>query len=165
MQVCEVMKKMIEYSEGNVNNINHLLKVYAYAKTIGELENLSVHDQFILETAAVIHDIACPLCRRKYGDVDGKHQEIESEALVREFFRDEDLAFDVLERLVFLVSHHHTYTNVEGMDHQILLEADYLVNADESNHSREQIENAASNIFKTEAGTALLRSIYPGELE
>ena len=25
--------------------------------------------------AAVVHDIACPLCREKYGNTNGKHQE------------------------------------------------------------------------------------------
>ena len=40
MQIAEVMKKMVAYSEGNTHDINHLLKVWAYAKTIGELEKL-----------------------------------------------------------------------------------------------------------------------------
>ena len=32
------------------------------------------------------------------------------------------------------MTHHHTYTGVDGIDYQILLEADYLVNADESHY-------------------------------
>ena len=32
-----------------------------------------------------IHDIACPLCREKYGNTNGKHQEEESTTLVEAF--------------------------------------------------------------------------------
>jgi hypothetical protein len=37
-----------------------------------------------------------------------------------------------VDRVAFLVGHHHTFTGVDGIDWQILLEADYLVNASES---------------------------------
>lgn len=77
---------MIEFYKGNRHDVNHFLKVWAMAKTIGELEGLDRHTQEVLELAAVIHDIACPLCREKYGDTDGKHQELESPALVEAFF-------------------------------------------------------------------------------
>ena len=41
------------------------MKVYAFAKLIGESENLDKNTQNILETAAILHDIACPVCRKK----------------------------------------------------------------------------------------------------
>lgn len=40
MTVSEWIKKMIVYSGGNRYDIAHFLKVYAYAKTIGECEHL-----------------------------------------------------------------------------------------------------------------------------
>ncbi len=45
---------------------DHFLKVYAFAKTLGEAEGLDARTQETLELAAVVHDIACPLCREKY---------------------------------------------------------------------------------------------------
>ena len=36
MTVAEVVRKMVEYSKGDLHDINHFMKVYAYAKTIGE---------------------------------------------------------------------------------------------------------------------------------
>jgi len=86
MIVSTAIQKMIEFYKGNRHDVNHFLKVWAMAKTIGELEGLDRHTQEVLELAAVIHDIACPLCREKYGDTDGKHQELESPALVEAFF-------------------------------------------------------------------------------
>lgn len=40
MNVAEITKKMIAVSNGNLHDIDHFLKVWAIAKTIGELEAL-----------------------------------------------------------------------------------------------------------------------------
>lgn len=77
MTISEIMQKMIAFSNGNRHDINHLLKVWGYAKTIGDTEKLDADTQFLLETAAITHDIACPLCREKYGNTNDKYQEAE----------------------------------------------------------------------------------------
>ena len=160
MTVACAVEKMIEFYKGNIHDIDHFLKVWAYAKTIGEEEGLDGKTLKTLELAAVVHDISCPLCREKYGNTNGKNQEKESAALVREFFAEvSDDAVDI-ERIVRLVSHHHTYSPVDGIDHRILLEADFLVNASESSYSKAAIENAREKIFRTNCGTRLLSSIY-----
>lgn len=161
MQIAEIMEKMITYSRGNLHDVNHLLKVWGYAKTIGELEGLDRETQFILETAAITHDIACPLCREKYGNTDGKHQEKEGEPLVRDFLKDTGMTEAQIDRVAYLVGHHHTLSHIQGMDYQILIEADYLVNADESGYSLDNIENFGRRIFKTRAGRALLGAMWP----
>ena len=56
MTVAEVVKKMVEYSKGDLHDINHFMKVYAYAKTIAEGENLSPEQQKLVEVTAVVHD-------------------------------------------------------------------------------------------------------------
>lgn len=61
MKISLITENMIEYSGGNLHDISHFMKVWAYAKTLCELEGLVGHTQFILETAALVHDIACPL--------------------------------------------------------------------------------------------------------
>ena len=71
MIVSTAIQKMIAFYKGNHHDINHFLKVWSMAKTIGELEGLDGHTQEVLELTAVVHDIACPLCREKYGDADG----------------------------------------------------------------------------------------------
>lgn len=78
MLVTTAIENMIEFYEGNIHDIDHFLKVWALAKTIGEAEKLDAKTQEILEVASVIHDIACPLCRVKYGNTNGAHQEAES---------------------------------------------------------------------------------------
>lgn len=158
--IAQILEKMILHSGGNARDVNHFMKVWAYAKTIGELEHLDEETQFILEAAAAVHDIACPLCLEKYGNTNGEHQEKEGMPLVREFLQGSGIEESRIERIAWLVGHHHTYTGIDGMDYQILLEADYLVNADEMQDSREQIRNFRSRVFRTQAGIRLLESIF-----
>ena len=160
MLVTTAIENMIEFYEGNIHDIDHFLKVWALAKTIGEAEKLDAKTQEILEVAAVIHDIACPLCRVKYGNTNGAHQEAESGPLVEEFLSKLPVGTLDVSRIKWLVEHHHTYTNVDGMDYQILLEADFLVNAGESGYSKEMIENTCKNVFRTATGKHLLKNMY-----
>ena len=158
--ISKIMKKMVEFSDGNIRDIEHFIKVYGYAKTIGELEGLDKETQFVLELAAISHDIACPLCREKYGSTRGNLQELESPELIRHFFAGESLSAEQIERICWLVAHHHTTDNVQDIDHRILLEADYLVNAAEQNQSRDKILAAKELFFETESGKTLLDNIF-----
>lgn len=158
--INNVLAKMITYSDGNKHDIAHFLKVYTYARMIGEMENLSERQQETLEIAAVIHDIACPVCRKKYDNTNGSNQEKESPELVEDFLKDIEIDPEMKSRINYLVSHHHTYTNVDGIDYRILLEADFLVNADESEMSEKAILTARKRVFATNTGKNLLTSIY-----
>lgn len=160
MTVSEIMIKMIEYSNGNIHDINHFMKVYTYAKTIAECEKVTSDEQRVIEIAAIIHDIACPLCREKYGNTNGKLQEKESAILVEKFLCGTELPKTVVDRIVFLVTHHHTPQEIDGIDYQILIEADYLVNADEADYSESNIRNTMELIFRTSTGKKLLQSVY-----
>ena len=151
---------MIARSNGNLRDINHFMKVYSYALTIGRLEKLDPQTLEILEVTALIHDIAVPLCRMKYGSTAGNYQEAESEALVKEFLGGLGLPEYIVGRAAYLAAHHHTYTGVDGADYRILLEADFLVNADEGNLSREAIEYAEKQFFRSESGKRLLRLMF-----
>lgn len=66
---------------------------------------------------------------------------------------------NVIDDIIY-AAHHHTYHPVNGIEHQILLEADFLVNADESNLKPEAIKTFCKNIFKTETGIRFLKDIY-----
>ena len=158
--VGEITAKMIEFYQGDRPSIAHFLKVYSYAKTIGELEGFDEDVLTTLEIAAIVHDIACPLCRKKYGSATGNLQEQESEALLRPFLAEFQLSEVMRERVIALVCRHHTYTGVDGLDCQALLEADYLVNADEGNLSSQEIQAFRDRVFRTESGIRLLNSIF-----
>lgn len=158
---AQLIDKMIQQSQGNQHDIQHFLKVYAYAQTIAALEGLSPEEQRSAEIAAIVHDIACPLCREKYGDTSGRHQEQEGTALAEAFLADTELPETLRRRVVYLVGHHHSWKDVDGLDYQVLLEADYLVNAQEAGYSAENIRTAEGTLFRTDTGKRLLREGFP----
>ena len=160
VDINKVLEQMIDYSEGNLHDIAHLVKVHSFAEQIGKLEHIPDDTQEILELAAIVHDIACPLCREKYGNTNGKYQEKEGGPLAREFLTGCGVPSDEVERVAYLVEHHHTYSPVDGLDYQILLEADFLVNADGSHLGRESIEKMRDKVYRTDTGIRLLESMY-----
>ena len=100
MLISRIAQKIIRESDGNLHDINHLLKVYSYARTIGVAEGLPAEAETILEAAALLHDIACPLCRIKYGSTDGTYQEQEGGPLARAFLQDSGLSPEAIDRVV-----------------------------------------------------------------
>lgn len=165
MKTAAVIEKMIKCSKGNVRDISHFMKVWGFARILGELEVLEPEEQELLEITATIHDIACPLCREKYGSCPGNLQEQESPALVREFLEEFVFATKFVEKVCWLVAHHHTYDEVDGIIHRILLEADFLVNAHECNASPEEIREMYEKVFRTHGGKKLLKEMYPSAWE
>ncbi|GHU94955.1 HD family phosphohydrolase [Clostridia bacterium] len=159
-KLSELIKLMSEYESGVPHRVQHFLKVYGFAKTIGELEGLPSDVQFILETAAIVHDIGIKPSIEKYGSSAGKYQEQEGGTVAKAMLV--QLGFDatVIDRICFLVRHHHTYTDVDGLDYQILLEADFLVNMLEEKMTQPTIRSAYDKVFKTEAGKQLCRYQY-----
>ena len=79
-------------------------------------------------------------------------------------FLNQILPKEFVDRVSYIVSHHHTITGIDGIDYQIMIEADYLVNADESNFSGNNVRNMLEKVFKTETGKFLLQSMYQKRL-
>jgi hypothetical protein len=66
----------------------------------------------------------------------------------------------VIERVCWLIAHHHTYTDIQGMDYQILVEADFLVNAFEDEMDDDAIRTVRGKLFRTKTGLELLDLLY-----
>ena len=151
---------MIELYKGDAKRIQHFCKVHSYAKLIAQMENVDDQCLFIIETAALTHDIGIHICEEKYGECGGKLQEKEGPALAEKLLG--ELGFDrnVSERVQYLIAHHHTYGNINEMDYQILVEADFLVNIMEEGSSKEAAIKAYQNIFKTSCGKKICREMF-----
>ena len=44
-----------------------------------------------------------------------------------------------MNRVAYLVGHHHSPEQIDAIDYQILIEADYIVNASENGYSQQAI--------------------------
>ena len=65
-----------------------------------------------------------------------------------------------VERICYLIAHHHTYDNVEGLDYRILLEADFLVNAMEEDLDKAAIISFRDKVFETATGLHLINTMF-----
>lgn len=159
-----LINEMISYDAGDPMRIHHFLKVYEFARLIATGEKIDDESAHILRTAAIVHDIGIHISEKKYGSSNGRYQEIEGPGEARTMLTKLGYPDNVTERVCYLVGHHHTYTNIDGTDYQILVEADFLVNLyedfPEENKRREAVSAAYKNIFKTETGKKLCREIY-----
>ena len=151
---------MIEYYEGDPKRIQHFIKVHSFAAMIGQKENLDETTQFILEATAYTHDIGIKPAEEKYRRCDGKLQEQEGPIVAQKMLSEVGIENYMIERICYLIGNHHTYDHVEGMDYQILIEADFLVNMLEDDMSERSIRKAYEQIFKTESGKKLCRVMF-----
>lgn len=159
-QLEELCECMIEYYEGDPKRIQHFIKVHSFAAMIGQKENLDETTQFILEATAYTHDIGIKPAEEKYGRCDGKLQEQEGPIVAQKMLSEVGIENYMIERICYLIGNHHTYDHVEGMDYQILIEADFLVNMLEDDMSERSIRKAYERIFKTESGKKLCRVMF-----
>lgn len=152
--------EMMEYDKGNPWMIQHFIKVHEFSRLIGLKEGLDDKTMEILEASAIVHDIGIKAAKEKYGQSNGKLQEKEGPPFAEIML--ERLGYDkeLIERVSYLVAHHHTYTDIDGADYQILVEADFLVNLYEENRSLDAVKSTYDKIFKTRSGQEICRKIF-----
>ena len=136
---------MIELYRGDAKRIQHFCKVHSYAKLIAETENVDKECLFIIEAAALTHDIGIHFCEEKYGNCNGKLQEKEGPAIAEKMLK--ELGFD-------------QDVSIDEIDYQILVEADFLVNIMEDGLSKEAALKAYESIFKTTCGKMICREMF-----
>lgn len=152
--------KMIEYYSGDPKRIQHFVKVHSFAKLIGEYEGLPADEMAVLCAAALVHDIGIKPAEEQYGECGGKMQERLGQEPAEKLLREVGFDNDVVSRVKYLVGHHHTYTDIDGIDYQILVEADFLVNLYEDGCSDKAVGIAKDEIFKTATGRKLLDTMF-----
>ncbi|MCI8387848.1 MAG: HD domain-containing protein [Clostridiales bacterium] len=152
--------EMTRFYSGDPARIQHFMKVHAYSALIGRLEGLGEREMLVLECAAYTHDIGIKPAEEKYNSCSGKLQELEGPPVAREMLTQLGFDGELTERVCAMIAHHHTYTGIDTRELQILIEADFIVNLYEGKSSREAIADAIDNIFKTESGIALIRSVF-----
>lgn len=152
--------EMIQYYSGDPKRIQHFIKVHAFAKWIGEMEQVEEDTLEILEAAAYVHDIGIKAAEEKYGSSSGKMQEQEGPKIAKEMLERLGFPNKLVDRVCYLVGHHHTYTNIDGIDYQILVEADFLVNLYEDHSNQNAVDSAFHKIFRTRSGKELCEKMF-----
>ncbi|WP_199884139.1 HD domain-containing protein [Anaerosinus massiliensis] len=137
-----------------------LHKILDTPKLIGAQEELDDVEQEILEIAALTHDIGIKNSELKYQSSSGNYQQIEGPPEAKIMLENIGVDGATIDRICWLIAHHHTYHTIDSIDYQILVEADFLVNIFEDEMPVASIRNIREKIFKTKAGLQLLDDLY-----
>ncbi|MBC7764948.1 MAG: HD domain-containing protein [Hyphomonadaceae bacterium] len=158
--IAQIAMKMMEYFDGDVKRINHAMKVYSFAKIVGQSEGLSGDYLFVLEAAALLHDIGIKECEKKYGNCNGTYQEAEGPPVARKILKQFGIEKCIIDRICYLIGHHHSYDRIDDIEFQILVEADFIVNIFEDNIAPASIESINRKFVKTTTSKKLFESMY-----
>ena len=155
-------KAMLQHFAGDPRRCQHFIKVASLAKEIAILEGADQALIDLVEAAGFIHDCGIVVGEAKYGKghCTGKIQEEEGPAVAQRILSELGYETENIDRICYLVGHHHTYSNIDGLDYQILVEADFLVNFYEDGLSEEAIAHTVAKIFRTVSGKALAKSMF-----
>ena len=159
--LIRLMDAMCAYDAGCPRRIHHFIKVHGFARQIGLSEGIHDDALFVLEAAAITHDIGIKSAMALTGACPGPLQEKLGPPEAAKMLNALGFPPEATERVCFLIGHHHTYEGVDGMDWRILLEADYLVNMIEGNHPDASMEQAKRTFFATEEGKRLIEWVRP----
>ena len=151
--------EMIAFFAGDARRCQHFIKVASLAKQLAESEAADAELTELVEAAGLVHDCGIKPGEAKYGagHCTGKIQEQEGPAVARKLLQKVGYAPEKIERICYLVAHHHTYNII---DYQLLVEADFIVNFYEDGTPKENIAKAVERIFKTESGIKLAKTMF-----
>jgi hypothetical protein len=106
--------------------IDHTSRVLSNAGIIMEGEAICGNTRTTVSLAAVLHDIGAIEAQKKHGSMDSRFQEIEGPSIAQAILERAGVPHELTSRVCYIVGHHHTPSKIDGIDFQIVWEADYL---------------------------------------
>ena len=158
--MSQLTMAMVTLYSGDPKRVQHFMKVYAFAKMIAEEEQIGSKQREIIEAAALVHDIGIHAAEKKYHSAAGEYQELEGPPIARAMLMALEFSPAVTNRVCELVAHHHSYDTIDDVDLQILVEADFILNAYEDGLPKRSIKSFRDKIFQTETGIHYLNEIF-----
>jgi HD superfamily phosphodiesterase len=151
--------EMKKYFGADLKRIKHALKVADYSEQILKREG---GNSLVVLATAYLHDIGIHEAEKKYQNSSGSYQEIEGPGIAKEILEKLDIQRELIDEICDIIGHHHHPREEETLNFQILYEADWLVNLEESGVSKdqEQLSKIIEEVFKTTSGKQLAEKIY-----
>lgn len=155
--IPRIVEEMREVFKEIPYGIEHTLRVLNHAEFIMKGLDLEQEEQELIAIAAVLHDIGAVEALRKHGSIDGVFQELEGPAVARNILEKADYVPGNIDRICYIVGNHHTPSRIDGLDFQILWEADLIENllGTSAKEDRHKLMDIIDKSFKTEGGRSL----------
>lgn len=161
MRHDRLVDAMIRLFDGDAKRINHFLKVYAFAQTIALQEQVTQDMLDIVETVAICHDIGIRTSEERYGTCTYAMQQTEGPIEARKLLASLGYESALVDRVCHIISLHHTFEAIDGLDFQILVEADLLVNLHEKESDAAHIRLMRQTVCKTGAALRYMEALFP----
>lgn len=157
-----VVEKMKDVFGSDQRRINHALKVLKFSEEIMQGENLTGDIKQIIIMTAILHDIGIHEAERKYNSNSGKYQELEGPPVARRIMESIGVEEGNVERVCYIIGGHHTASKNDGIDFQVIWEADLLVNIEEDglDKNNPNLESIIRKNFKTAVGRKIAEELY-----
>ena len=120
--------EMIAFFAGDARRCQHFIKVASLAKQLAESEGADAELTELVEAAGLVHDCGIKAGEAKYGagHCTGKIQEQEGPSVARGLLQKVGYTPEKIERICYLVGHHHTYNMIERFFIKHTLKGAYL---------------------------------------
>ena len=122
--------------------------------------HLAMIDLYSGDSKRIQHFCKVHSYAKQYGNCSGKLQEKEGPKLAENLLAKLGFNIETSQRVQYLIAHHHTYDNINSIDWQILVEADFLVNMFEESLPKSAVQNAYNKIFKTASGKEICKKMF-----
>lgn len=153
-----IVPLMIQYYSGEPKVIHHFMKVYSFAKAICEEEGITGDEAEIIEIASLVHNIGIKLDSAR--ETVSSRQELDGSQLSDMLLLNIGYDREIISRVHYLVEHHTTYDDIDAIDYQVLVEADFLVSAFDDRLDKESIKIVRDTVFKTNTGKKYLTDMF-----
>jgi HD superfamily phosphodiesterase len=142
--------------------IHHALKVLAVAEMIMSGEQVDDWSCDVVTVTALLHDVGIKVAEQKYNSAAGYYQELEGPPIVRAVMLRRGEPQEIIDRVAYIVGGHHTVSKNDGLDFQIIWEADLLVNIEEDGLAMfpEKLPAIIRKNFYTNTGRQLAAQRY-----
>ena len=158
-RVIDEMKRVFE---GFPKRIDHTFNVLGYADEIMEGERVSTEQREFISVVVILHDIGVIEAERKHGSSAAPYQEEEGARVATEILERMESGQIDNERVSYIVGNHHTSSKIDGLDFQILWEADLLENLKTRDvmNDEDELKRVIDENFTTPTGKDLAYRKY-----
>ena len=156
----EIWQRLEEVFREDPSMLEHTRQVFNFAWDIAQRFELDAATQKIVHLAALLHDVGIVEAEKRFGSREGKFQHLTGPPIAREILEEIGEQPRVMERVLYLVGNHHNFDRVDGIDFQILIEADMLVNLEEEKLEKDELRSFIESFFKTVPGLDMAKRKY-----
>jgi HD superfamily phosphodiesterase len=157
MIIERILAEMHEVFKEIPYGIDHTMKVLGNAEVIMAGEGIEGEERELISIAAILHDIGAVEALHKYGSIEGVYQEKEGPGVAKYILVKAGYSPGKMDRICYIIGNHHTPSKIDGLDFQILWEADLIENllGTEVEQDKQKLIEMIDKNFKTDAGRAL----------